>query len=72
MGKNQDTGSGINIPDPPHCDFLNRNKWEGVMPFIITNRKESRIGIHNKDDERRQIGTGTSKTGIVLFQKYET
>jgi hypothetical protein len=20
MGKNQDPGSGINIPDPPHCE----------------------------------------------------
>jgi hypothetical protein len=23
MGKNQDPGSGINIPDPPHC----LNQW---------------------------------------------
>jgi hypothetical protein len=22
MGKNQDPGSGINIPDPPHCIFV--------------------------------------------------
>jgi hypothetical protein len=22
MGKNQDPGSGINIPDPPHCTIL--------------------------------------------------
>jgi hypothetical protein len=21
MGKNQDLGSGINIPDPPHCEI---------------------------------------------------
>ncbi len=23
MGKNQDPGSGINIPDPQHCEKLN-------------------------------------------------
>jgi hypothetical protein len=22
MGKNQDPGYGINIPDPPHCPFF--------------------------------------------------
>jgi hypothetical protein len=22
MGKNQDLGSGINIPDPPHCPSM--------------------------------------------------
>jgi hypothetical protein len=26
MGKNQDPGSGINIPDPPHCHFSFANK----------------------------------------------
>ncbi len=35
MGKNQDTGSGINIPDPPHCarlkncqNYMNTKKYE--------------------------------------------
>jgi hypothetical protein len=36
MGKNQDQGSGINIPDPPH--------WVCGSKFRIAN-------MHNKIDE---------------------
>jgi hypothetical protein len=37
MGKNQDPGSGINIPDPPHCYRINKTKnllqfLQGVVP----------------------------------------
>jgi hypothetical protein len=28
MGKNQDPGSGINIPDPQHC------RYRSVLPYL--------------------------------------
>jgi hypothetical protein len=32
MGKNQDPGSGINIPDPQHCFHVTVPTWK-VSPF---------------------------------------
>jgi hypothetical protein len=34
MGKNQDPGSGINIPDPQHCWEKNRNRGKLFRFFV--------------------------------------
>jgi hypothetical protein len=33
MGKNQDPGSGINIPDPQHCKIRGLTAWSGWLPW---------------------------------------
>jgi hypothetical protein len=40
MGKNQDPGSGINIPDPQHCKILN---------FIFEMLKEKNFAQFSKN-----------------------
>ncbi len=36
MGKNQDPGSGINIPDPQHWGKLERDFLEKVVVFVLS------------------------------------
>jgi hypothetical protein len=44
MGKNQDPGSGINIPDPQHCDLdrLGSRKmgWKLGIAFKVSKKNE--------------------------------
>jgi hypothetical protein len=53
MGKNQDPGSGINIPDPQNCvycisEILNENYGTGACHtyrYIILQRRKQNVGL---------------------------
>jgi hypothetical protein len=52
MGKNQDSGSGINIPDPPHWEELDSGRHcrdEGRGKRVT---KEGRMGKESLEGER--------------------
>ncbi len=58
MGKNQDPGSGINIPDPQHCILYFRiriqNFLEMLVPDLYINneyRSATLILLHNVPDQ---------------------
>jgi hypothetical protein len=41
MGKNQDPGSGINIPDPPHCLILD------ILSFFSDGKSKKKLKVKN-------------------------
>ncbi len=41
MGKNQDPGSGINIPDPQHWDYL--HVFEKILPHLTAPKSISKL-----------------------------
>jgi hypothetical protein len=51
MGKNQDPGSGINIPDPQHCVILNKEKDNNLGHLMCLERVESRTGFMSGSEE---------------------
>jgi hypothetical protein len=56
MGKNQDPGSGINIPDPPHCISLFHIKIFLYFPILQVQREV-------------KFTLGTYVTGSKLYKR---
>ena len=46
MGKNQDPGSGINIPGPPHCTLHTVVCWRCARPDVRMHPLRCRLGLH--------------------------
>jgi hypothetical protein len=68
MGKNQDPGSGINIPDPQHCLYHTRGGGPDLVGLMASNRQQGpedreegpaeREGTKGQEREKPADGNG--------------
>jgi hypothetical protein len=65
MGKNQDPGSGINIPDPPHCHPVPDPC--GVHSVLIVTKERKCSGKGWKDLDGISVHDSVMRFLIELF-----